>query len=192
MEELKRFKELVLPDERLKHLVSYDQNTGDYRQATIENFYKEVASIKLHKSVPQKIRSHFAVVQNLLVYSWFFYPFNVTAEFMAFVTVEFALRERLKPEPRKPFRELLKLAVEQGLITDDGFSHFRVRQEIHQQLTPFLELQPVKKYVDTLVKVIPFLRNMLAHGTEYLHPNGILSVEICADIINQLFMGNTS
>jgi hypothetical protein len=45
----------------------------------------------------------------------------------------------------------------------------------------------VREYSDTLAKVIPSLRNSLAHGTTMLHEQGALHVRICAELINQLF-----
>lgn len=75
--------------------------------------------------MPVEIRSHFAQAINLAVYSWFYYPFNVTAHFMGLVSVVFALK--VKTESRKPFRKLLREAVDAGWITDDGFKIARHR-----------------------------------------------------------------
>ena len=95
MEELKKFDDLTMPDERQKAFAIINRASGQYRSRTLQDIYQSASDIKLHSGVPEAVRTHFATAQNLLVYSWFFYPFNVTAEFLAYVTIEFALKERL-------------------------------------------------------------------------------------------------
>lgn len=189
MEELKKLEEVLEPDKRQKHFAVINWEDGEHRPLTLEDIYQSAASIKLHDGVPEEIRSHFATAQNLLVYSWFFYPFNVTAEFLAFVTLEHALRNRFKPKKETSLKELVKRAVTEGLVRDEGFSHIQDRVELD---TPFDEgfetfPQQVKKYVEILTESIPFLRNELAHGSPMLHPGGAFSVRLCAEFINQLF-----
>jgi hypothetical protein len=194
MEELKRFTEIQEPDERQKAIAVINHVSGQYRPRTLRDIYDGAASMKLHSGVPEKIRSHFATAQNLLVYSWFFYPFNVTSQFLAFVTVEFALKEILKPKKYLSFKQLLSQAVAQGLVKDEGFSHLREQQEIDEQMfqETGMEQETVKSYVETLIETMPYLRNELAHGSQMLHPNGASSVRICAEFINQLFLRNGS
>ncbi len=190
MERLKEFDELLNPDERQKAFAVINHVSGHYRSRTLRDIHDSAASIKLHGGVPEEIRSHFATALNLLVYSWYFYPFNVTAEFLAFVTVEFALKQRLNPDQKKAsFKQLLTKAVAQGLIKDEGFSHVREQPEVDEHLAHEIGMvsEPVKSYVETLIKTVPYLRNELAHGTCMLHPNGASSVRICAELINQLF-----
>jgi len=129
MEELKKLEEILEPDERQKHFAVINWETGEHRPLTIEDIHQSAASIKLHDGVPEEIRSHFATAQNLLVYSWFFYPFNVTAEFLAFVTLEHALRKRFNPKKQTSFRDLVRRAVREGLVRDEGFSHIQDKAE---------------------------------------------------------------
>lgn len=42
-------------------------------------------------------------------------------------------------------------------------------------------------YLKILLKAIPSLRNNLAHGAQTLHPHSLETLELCAEIINQLF-----
>src|SRR4030067_490441 len=86
MEELKKLEEILEPDKRQKHFAVINWENREHRPLTIEDIYQSAASIKLHDEVPEEIRNHFATAQNLLIYSWFFSPFSVTAEFLAFVT----------------------------------------------------------------------------------------------------------
>ena len=193
MEELKKLEEVLEPDKRQKHFAVINWEDGSDRPLTLEDIYRSASSIELHDAVPEKIRSHFATAQNLLVYSWFYYPFNVTAQFLAFVALEYALRERLKPEKRISFKNLVRRAVQEGLVREEGFSHIRNGEEPERALQEELGIFPqrVKKYGEILIESIPFLRNELAHGSSMLHPGGVTSVRICAEFINQLFPGKS-
>jgi len=196
MEKLKTFQDLMSPDSRHEAFSVIDDISGHFRPLTLRDVYGSAASIELHDGVPEVIRSHFAVAQTLLVYSWFFYPFNVTAEFLAYVTLELALKERFKVEVtangKRSFKALVKLAVTRGLVRDDGFTHIRGRSEtlFADALEP--RNQPLKSYTDILIDSLPYLRNELAHGSPMLHPNGAASVRISADFINQLFPKSAS
>ena len=172
MEELKKLEEVLEPDKRQKHFAVINWENGEHRPLTLEDIYQSTADIKLHDGVPEEIRSHFVTAQNLLVYSWFFYPFNVTAEFLAFVTLEHALRNRFKPKRETPLKELVKRAVTEGLVCDEAFSHIQDRVELDSPFDERFETFPqqVRKYVEILTESIPFLRNELAHGSPMLHP----------------------
>ena len=194
MEELKKFEEVTLPDERQKAFAVVNWESGTKRPLMLQDIYRNVSEIKLHDGIPEVVRTHFAAAQNLLVYSWFFYPFNVTAQFLAYVTVEFALKERFKPQKKTSFRDLVKLAIEQGLVKDEGFSHIRERSELDEYIEQEVGIgaQDIKSYTETLIDTMPYLRNELAHGSPMLHPNGTSLVRICAEFINQLFPAKSS
>lgn len=70
----------------------------------------------LHFGVPDDIRSHFAMAQKPLAYSWYCYPFNVAAELHAYISVEVALRTRLKASESATFKMLMGQALGRGLI----------------------------------------------------------------------------
>ncbi len=194
MEKLKAFDEVTQPDSRQEVFAVVERASGQFRPMTFRDVYEDAATITLHDGVPEVVRSHFAVAQNLLVYSWFFYPFNVTAQFLAYVTVELALKERFKPEERMSFKDLVKLAVAPGLVKDEGFSHLREPSESDQHTEHEIGLGPqeVKSYAEILIDAMPYLRNSLAHGSTMLHHSGALSVRICAEFINQLFLETSS
>lgn len=172
MESLKQLSELTEPDIRNLYFVVTDEASWA-RRLTLEDIHKEVSAIVLSESVPADIRSHFAQAQNLATYSWFHYPFNVTAQFMGFISVELALKQRFGK--RDSFKNLIRKAVEGGLIQDEGFAISR-----HREVSS-------RRYVETLIEVMPDLRNELAHGSSMLHNNSVASLRICADFINQLF-----
>jgi len=193
MELLKPLLEVNEPDVRQKCFVAFDLTDGTTRPFTLEDFHRRATSIELHAGVPENIRSHFETARNLILYSWFFYPFNVTAELAAYTTVEFALRTKFN-DRKAPFKMLLKQAADGGLIKDQGFS-VPVRKattirEYNDGLPADFQIpEPtlLRNYSDTLAHTIPYLRNQLAHGTTMLHNHGASTVRICAELINQLF-----
>ena len=173
METLKDRHQLELPDQRNFYLV-VGESGGKARRLSLDDIHSEVSRIQLHDGVPECIRSHFAQAQNLAVYSWYYYPFNVTSQFMGFVSVEFALKQ--KTDKKANFKNLIQEAVEKGWIVDEGFTIARHREGTFE-----------KSYVETLIEAMPKLRNDLAHGSEMLHNNCVASLLICAEFINQLF-----
>lgn len=172
MEALKPLSELTDPDERNLYFVVTDRS-GSARTLSLQGIHDVVSEIVLHDGVPEPVRSHFSQAQNLAVFSWFHYPFNVTSQLLAFVSVEFALRYRFECKDR--FKNLIARAVREGLIKDSGFAVATQRDEA------------LESYVETLVEVMPDLRNRVAHGSNMLHNNSLSSLRICADFINQLF-----
>ena len=175
-QELKPRDQITEADERNRFFVVEDPEFGR-RQQSLDDLYAVVSQIKLDTSVPEHIRSHFAQAQNLAVYSWFHYPFNVTAQFMGFVTVEYPLKHLY--DSRSSFKVLIRRAVDEGRIQDEGFAVAKTRENTEE------------RYVETLVRVMPDLRNKLAHGSNMLHNSGLSSLRICADFINQLFPEHT-
>lgn len=172
MESLKELEEIAEPDERnLYFLVT--ESGGHARRLTLKDIHEHVASIQLDPGVPDNIKSHFAQAQNLAVYSWYYYPFNVTSQFLGFVSVEYALQ--IKSGKDASLKELIRLAVKEGWVKDSGFSIAKLREKNE------------KSYVETLAEVMPHLRNTLAHGSNMLHNNALSSLRICAEFINQLF-----
>lgn len=190
VEELKKASEIVEPDERQHLFRVSDPISGFSRPITVADLHSVAESLVLHDGVPEDVRSHFAAVKNLIVYSWFYYPFNATAQFLSYVTVEFALRKRLKAKPEEGFKSLLRRAVRDKLISDEGFPHVQPRREESIRIAHELGLPAptVGSYVETLIDVLPELRNQLAHGAHIVHPNGATHARIAVEFINQLFV----
>jgi len=189
METIKPFEALCEPDERQQHFGVRDVKTGAIRKLQESDIYSRAAAIRLHPGVPEDIRSHFATSLNLLAYSWYSYPFNVTAQFMAYVSVEYALKVRFPSTKEQKFRALVKRAIAEGLIQDSGFSHLATQDRDLgiTNVAPPMFIPAERPYVEVLLETMPSLRNNLAHGSNTLHMNGASSVQICADFINQLF-----
>ena len=64
-------------------------------------------------------------------------------------------------------------------------------REIFRQIGASLgdspEERDAQQYCKILAQSMSYLRNELAHGSEMLHPGGLGTLAICADLINQLF-----
>lgn len=189
METLKPFAELCLPDERQRFFALGNHATNELRPLQHEDIYSRATEINLHSGVPEHVRDHFATAVNLLAYSWFYYPFNVTAQFMAFVSVEFALKTRYPSSKPASFKNLVERAVREGLVTDSGFSRILSpgSSASPPHLLPPMFTSEISSYSEALVGLMPSLRNSLAHGVTMLHMHGPSSVRICAEFINQLF-----
>lgn len=194
MEELKPIDDICKPDIRQKYQVILDKEEGQARYIELRDYHKAASRIHLHSGVPEEVRNHFATAQNLLVYSWFYYPFNVSAQLQALASVEFALKIkaglRFTPNGRPPgLKQLLEKAVKENWISDDNFSEIREMKAQASGKLSFttIEGKLVETYTETLKECLPKLRNMLAHGDSVLHGQGATWVWICAELINQLF-----
>ncbi len=132
------------------------------------------SNIALSAAAPEDVQSQFNIARMLGIYAWLYYPFHQIAELKAFSTVEIALRLRF-PDVKGALKKLLSFAVKNGVVVDEGFSHIAVGDD-----------DPTR-YSKELPSLVSFLRNDLAHGSSMLHPDSILTIRICAEIINQLF-----
>ena len=194
MEALKKLEEICQPDVRQSYFVRLEAS-GTFRHNTLEDFHRAADGIRLHESVPENIRSLFETARNLIVYSWFYYPFNVTAELCAYTTVEYALRIKAgDTRGRMTFHRLLEKAVAENWIRDEGFSHVKRKHENLREYNAGLppefrwpETPLGQDYCKRMIEAMRQLRNSLAHGKNSLHNHGVTTVRLCADFINQLF-----
>lgn len=194
MESLKNLEDVCKPDVRQKLFVRPDaESPSGFRERTLEDFHRAAESICLHEGVPERVRDHFQAARHLIVYSWFYYPFNVIAELCAYTSVEYALRHKTK-DAKTPLSALLANAVKSGWIHDSGFSIPRRKREAMQRfnegLPEFLQTPTpplAQEYCAVLQKTLPKLRNWLAHGDSMLHEQGARTVRNCAELSNQLF-----
>ncbi len=129
------------------------------------------------------------MAQNLVAYSWFCYPFNVAAELHAYISVDFALKTRFPDKANKPFAKLLEHAVDQGLLSAEGFTYGRSPDPLPYppELLPPGDIPPVRDYVAEIAKAMRSLRNSLAHGASTIHMKGGTVLLVCSEVINQLF-----
>lgn len=167
MEELKPLSELTTVDER--HTL-IGQITG--RMQSIETLYRAVSSIELHEGVPEPIIGQFNVARNMVLYQHFYYALAPEVQLKTYTIIELALKT--KANKRLSLGALIRLAVKENWISDAGFRHI-------------VDPKPENPYCQTLIQVLPDLRNESAHGSTHLTPDSLGHLEKCADLINQLF-----
>lgn len=203
IDNLKPLAELCLPDERWGFFRATNLQTGAQMRYLADHRHQVLSSIRLHAGVPEAVQQSFNTARNLSLYAWFVYRFVPVAELHAFSTAEMALRERAKAEGmecfvdkknkahRRKFHDLLGLAVNLGWIIPEGFHAVRMQvafeDESEPKELPDCSTEPVANYFAELVKAIPAIRNQLAHGSAQVQPDNFFSLQVCADLINQLF-----
>jgi len=196
IEGLKPLDRVTEPDPRFEHFVVFDEKTNRSRPLELEDRFAIIAEIELKPEVPVEIQIHFATAKNLLLYSWFVYRFIAVAEMHAYSTVEMALK-RITGKKNWCLKPLLKHAVDKGWIVDDGFRRYREILDRRKEYAKMVSELPGEKnldyeskdrneYVAILIRTIPTFRNMYAHGSGNIHLGGYDTLEICAEIINQL------
>jgi len=210
------------PDPRSTMLVRIDRSNGTVGEVELRDHHDEVAGFVLHAGVPEEIVVQFETSKNVYLYAWFVYRFYPVAEQHCLACLELALRERFKEEIRTrkvnfpgkypTLYPLLKYAVDQGIVKNEGFEKWRNRRIINSRarvemekfremtekgLTEIawseadIEIKPEDlewDYTAMLVKVLPDLRNDYAHGSKDLHNQSLRTVQIVSEIINQLYL----
>lgn len=162
MEQLKSLNEVCQPDVRNRGRVDLDNTTGAISETTIQSLYLLIEPITLVSSVPEDVRSHFETAKNLALYSWFVYPFNVVAAMHAFASLEMALRTK-SSDSKTPFKSLI----------DRAFSHTKLTSGLGPPVDLSIALSR--------------MRNDLAHGSRTMHGQSIPVLQMCAELINQLY-----
>lgn len=102
METIKKLNEICEKDHTYQW---WSKSENDRSKVNYAEFYDKIAHIKFDDTlnIPDRIRSHFATVLNLLLYSWYYYPFAIIAKSQAFVCLEYALY--LKKESQEPLKK---------------------------------------------------------------------------------------
>jgi hypothetical protein len=207
------------PDPRTLMFVRVDIEAGTSRPIELADQHEQISNFVLHAGVPQEIAVQFETARNIYLYAWFVYRFYPVAEHQSLACLELALRERLREEirtgkfkeKRPTLRPLLRYAVEQDLIRNEGFSTWRNRgvvnsrhrvemAKMHEAAEKNLEtiswdgsaIEITEEdldwdYVKMLTDVLPKLRNEYAHGTTNLQATALWFIQIASEIINQLF-----
>jgi hypothetical protein len=168
--------DILDPDPRFRNMAAGFDTTGAVRMMSIGDLYDQMAEIRLDPTVPADIAEQFDKARHAYVYSWFAYDLASLAEQQGYQTLELALREKLPAgERERAGREhwglgkLLTRAIAHGWLAPLGFVH-----GTRMTMYDFLAMS----------------RNELAHGSRNLFPNGsIAMLELCAEILNELFRG---
>jgi hypothetical protein len=212
-EHLKPLAEITCPDPRSRGS-GFFGTPPTFTEKGLEDHYAQLVDLRLHEVVPRDIWEHFETARTVYLYSWYAYRLIHVAELPALASLELALRERLKPGGKPPgLGRLLGTAVEAGLIQDRDLRRWqrsqkardkaRLQQEMidegfrrvigdpnwnsEQASDPPSAPADPQGFVKRLAKGLPKYRNELAHGSFRLTPEGTAVLELCCDLINQLW-----
>ena len=200
------------PDARSAGFVLRNRETGETRRRHLADDHEELKRLVLYDAVPRAVRVHFETAKNLLLYAWFCWRFMQVAEVHVLGTVEMALRRRMgvpdDDDDAPGLAFMLKHAVGEGWIRDEGLRHVerlrttppetirgnRVDRDGVHVADMIAPLAPdVSGYAQMLATELPKHRNTLAHGSEILdYRYSYVILELCCDIINQLFRATSS
>jgi len=189
MEELKALDEVFAPDSRMEGW------------GTLESEHRELSEIRLSDSVPEDIRNYFETIKNICLYGRFVYAFYGVATSLTFLLLEFALKVRLakgKDQRKGRFKELLRRAIKDGLINEEGFSHIRqlserqaeMRELLQVEGTPIFTPTETDSYLKILESVLPNFRNRFAHPKHQpiVFPHEArFAIRFAAEFVNQLY-----
>jgi len=185
VEQLKPLEQLCEPDERQRSWTLREKD-GRFRTATQRDIYSAASGIAIAAGVPEPVRSQLEIARALLAYSWYFYPFTVTACLQAFLATERALRYRAHLE-KGTVKSLLARAMSEGWLREEGFSKRTGPSIVMHAGRQRVAESEADAYLPTLAAGLTYLRNRLAHGTYMLFPDGAEVVRVCAELVNQLF-----
>ena len=209
-DEFKPLSEAQLPDIRQKAFARLLPD-GNFRAVNINDLHDRIAKIELNSAVPEDIRTGFNTARNLYVYSWFVYRFLPVAEFQAYAVLEYALGKRIEREKiinARGFNNRFAIAIRRGWFRaeeirrykqsairrkdysqtwEEMFKNHEGNNPVCQTAKTATEDQHASAYLSNLQKGMPLLRNAIAHGEPYLGGGTVVTIEICCDLINQLF-----
>jgi hypothetical protein len=204
---LKPLEGLFEQDPRHAAFARVDPSTGSIRPKSLEDHYSDIEALSLPYQVPEDIRLHFDTSRNLFLYSWFLWRFAMVAQLYSYVSLELALRHRammenqIVPDSTPGLARLLALAIKHKWIVIRDLPEYialdlaqKAALERWSQVYSEPELASIwapqvdpNKYSEMVAKVVPSLRNELAHGTTFLFGNPYATLVRCRDMISQLF-----
>jgi hypothetical protein len=211
METLKPLDQLTAPDGRHRAFARMDESAPGFRRPlALEDQYSKVAELELADTVPESVRSAFAVARMLWIHGWFYWPFYTLAGFHAYLCLDMALAMKIitvdgitDPGWRTPsLSNMFDRALRERWIQDEGIAHakrFRdqareqydsLPEEWRSQMAPDPWADLDQRYCQILGETIPSLRNTMAHPKQYWHGSygdSRLDLENVHGLIQQLF-----
>jgi len=218
---LRNLGEIHSPDERCSAHSRYDE--AGLRANTLDDHYTDIAQFQLSDTVPIDVAVLYETAKNLYLYSWHVYRFYSVAEHQVLACLEMGLRVRFPgglpigypfkkhPNLRPTLAPLLRYAIDQELIRNEGFSrwHNLVQQRarnraMHEQIAEmertnstfaeirFDEVVPNTQdrsceFVSTLDEILPGIRNSYAHGSFRLSNQVLGTFELVREILEQIY-----
>lgn len=169
MEEFKTLEELTIMDEKHRLMATVFGAVPD-----LEKMHQSLSEERLNEAVPDEIKGQFNVARNMALYTYFFYALAPEVQLKSYSLIEHALKVKANPKKRVMLRNLVRLAVDKGWVSDSGFRHIE-------------KTGSGNEWCRSLPDVLADLRNGQAHGSTFLAGDCLHHVRVCADFINQLF-----
>jgi hypothetical protein len=223
---LKTLKEINSPDERGSFFLRHD--SLGFRNKTLEDHHANISQFQLSSNVPEDVVLQYETAKNIYLYAWYVYRFYPAAEHLALACLEMGLRKqfpeglplgygnKIRPNVRPTLAPLLRYAVDQGLIKNEGFTRWhrlveqRTRNRVmlerieDMEVTNFLSretnidevaanVQDLDcEFVSALEDILPGLRNSYAHGTSRLNNQVLGTFELIKEILAQIYPTETT
>jgi len=187
MEDVKTKATLHTPDIRRTMMVIENRKTGTQRPFTFEDIEARVSDIAIPAGAPDQVKDLLVTAKNLLLYSWYYYPFSMSASLQAAAALEQALRLRLNATERDTLSFLLGEAVKKKLLTTAGFKRWTQWREAFARMHAKSGKPQKHNLAKLLSKTLPRFRNALAHGNPFVDDSGFLHLDIVCEAIEQLY-----
>lgn len=221
---LKMLEKINVSDERSSAYLRYDER--GLRDNTLEDHHADIARFQMSSDVPKDVVILYETAKNIYLYAWYIYRFYSVAEQQALSCLEMGLRKRFplglppgygskkKPNVRPTLAPLLRYAIDQELIRNEGFSrwHRLVRQRARQRVM-FEQIECMEKsnstfqevdvddvvtndqdlncdFVSILEQTLPGIRNSYAHGSPRLSKQVLGTFELVNEILAQIYPAN--
>lgn len=198
MDTLKSLNTMFEPDSRQLNWWIRNEDDGSVRPMYLEDHHANIRQVTLTDAVPEDIRQHMETAKNLALFSWYVYRFIPVAELQAYSAFEWSLRIRfgIEDNAKPSFRRLLKRAIDEGLLTRSDFRLLSSTSPF-QTVTgnAFLDANlpsasDDEQFMNAFYEGMVGLRNLLAHGSFNLFPDGTTTLKVVALAINALFDRN--
>jgi hypothetical protein len=187
MEEVKTKVTLHTPDIRRTMIVVINNKTGAQRPFSFADVEGRVSDIPIPPAAPEDVKDLLVTAKNLLLYSWYYFPFSMSASLQAAAALERALRLKLNATERDTLSFLLREAVKKGHLTTAGFKRWTQWREAFAQLHSKGRKAEKANLAKLLSKTLPHFRNTLAHGNRFVDDSGFLHLDIVCEAIEQLY-----
>ena len=217
---LKKLDAINLPDERTFAFSRFDEL--GIRDVTLDEHHADIARFQLSSNVPEDVIIHFETAKNIYLYAWYVFRFYPVAEHQVLASLEMGLRMKIsKPMPSNSAQKnkrnsnltlapLLRKAIDQGLIKNEGFSMWhsivqkRARHRMMSERIAEMKLNDSIKsieydevtltpedlnydYVSELEKILSGIRNSYAHGSANLHNQVLGTFKLVSEILAQIY-----
>ena len=213
---MKALEEICKPDSRFSYYCARKTADGcatwaflgeQQKPITLEEYYQEVASIKLHESVSDLVKEQFEVAKNAALYAWFVWDFFDLAAHKALDCFELSLKDLLgKAEKdgleldgldlnKATLSPLIDKAVELHILKEERKESQNCRLENCNLVGRNIRSCqkgfgcPSKSF--TLASYLLWLRNHFSHGYRWTQGVNALDdvLQKCAELISVMYAG---